>query len=308
MSTKPAYYPFGLKHNAYVPTRKDVKYQEQLVEKKEIKQIAPEEGKYKYKYNGKELQDELGLNTYDYQWRDYDAAIARFNNIDRFAEKYHSLTPYHFTANNPMFFREIAGDSLNTSEIYEKIDGTYKNPIQIKALEFFASTKIGKTFLGYFASKGQKIGKTVFKKDGKFHKKKIDLNFDANVSDKDNRSGETGIELDDNDRYQITISLDEGSNQYDVIESFTHEFFIHAFKYAKDITDNNKLDYSNIYPFIKKDYRKVQWQHVQEKLEVRKNRSYFGKYGYPIMQMANKKYKQYENDNKVWSSMWAFIN
>jgi len=71
--------------------------------------------KFKYKYNGKELQDELGLNTYDYQWRDYDAAIARFNNIDRFAEKYHSLTPYHFTANNPMFFREIAGDSIFTT-------------------------------------------------------------------------------------------------------------------------------------------------------------------------------------------------
>ncbi len=60
MSTKPAYYPFGLKRNAYVPARKDVKYQEQLVEKKEIKQITPEEGKYKY--NGKEWQDELGLS------------------------------------------------------------------------------------------------------------------------------------------------------------------------------------------------------------------------------------------------------
>ena len=52
-----------------------------------------------------------------YQWRDYDPAIARFNKIDRFAEKYQSLTPYHFTANNPIFFREIAGDSINVSDL-----------------------------------------------------------------------------------------------------------------------------------------------------------------------------------------------
>ncbi len=106
------YYPFGLKHNAYVPIRKDVKYQEQLVEKKEIKQIAPEEGKYKYKYNGKEWQDELGLNTYAYGWREYDPAIARFNRIDRFAEKYFNLTPYSYAGNNPVLFIDVQGDFI----------------------------------------------------------------------------------------------------------------------------------------------------------------------------------------------------
>lgn len=63
-------------------------------------------------FQGQEEEKELGKNTYAFQWRDYDPAIARFNKIDRFAEKYYSITPYHFAANNPVFFNEIAGDSI----------------------------------------------------------------------------------------------------------------------------------------------------------------------------------------------------
>nr|WP_282161196.1 RHS repeat-associated core domain-containing protein [Ulvibacterium marinum] len=66
----------------------------------------------KFKYQGKEYEEELDKNTYAFGWRDYDPAIARFNKIDRFAEKYHAVTPYHFSKNNPIFFREINGDSV----------------------------------------------------------------------------------------------------------------------------------------------------------------------------------------------------
>jgi len=69
---------------------------------------------YQYKFQGEEYQDELGLNVYSYGWRDYDPAIGRFNKIDRFAEKYVDASPYHFTANNPVAFREMAGDSIRT--------------------------------------------------------------------------------------------------------------------------------------------------------------------------------------------------
>lgn len=63
-------------------------------------------------FQGQEEEKELGKNTYAYQWRDYDPAIARFNKIDRFAEKYYGLTPYHFTANNPIRFIEVKGDYI----------------------------------------------------------------------------------------------------------------------------------------------------------------------------------------------------
>jgi RHS repeat-associated protein len=68
--------------------------------------------KNSYLYNGKELQDELGLNWYDYGNRFYDPVIGRFTTQDRFSEKYASMTPYQYGANNPILFIDVNGDSL----------------------------------------------------------------------------------------------------------------------------------------------------------------------------------------------------
>ena len=64
------------------------------------------------KFQGQELEEELGKNTYAYQWRDYDPAIGRFGKVDRFADKYLAISPYAFTANNPISFIEVKGDSI----------------------------------------------------------------------------------------------------------------------------------------------------------------------------------------------------
>ena len=53
-----------------------------------------------YKYNGKELDTERGLNFYDYSARYMDPALGRFNMLDPLVEKYPNLSPYHCTANN----------------------------------------------------------------------------------------------------------------------------------------------------------------------------------------------------------------
>jgi hypothetical protein len=42
----------------------------------------------------------------------YDAQIGRFFTEDRFAEKYISLTPYQYGANNPILITDMNGDSL----------------------------------------------------------------------------------------------------------------------------------------------------------------------------------------------------
>lgn len=78
------YYPFGLIHNGYNNF------------------AAKNNASYKYKYNGKELQNELGLNMYDYGARNYDPALGRWMNIDPLAEKYFGVTPYNYVCNNPI--------------------------------------------------------------------------------------------------------------------------------------------------------------------------------------------------------------
>ena len=87
------YYPFGLQiaQNAY--------QRESAIDQR-------------YKYNGKELQPELGLNWHDYGARMYDATIGRFMVTDRFSEKYFDFSPYQYAINNPIRLVDINGDSI----------------------------------------------------------------------------------------------------------------------------------------------------------------------------------------------------
>jgi len=63
----------------------------------------------KYLYNGKELQDELDLEWYDYGARFYDPQIGRFTTVDPLTEWHFNYTPYHYTFNNPMNFTDPFG-------------------------------------------------------------------------------------------------------------------------------------------------------------------------------------------------------
>ncbi|NOX45809.1 MAG: RHS repeat-associated core domain-containing protein [Chlorobi bacterium] len=65
--------------------------------------------KNKYLYNGKELQDEFGLEWYDYGARFYDATLGRFHTFDPYVDKYYSWSPYNYTGNNPIKRIDING-------------------------------------------------------------------------------------------------------------------------------------------------------------------------------------------------------
>ncbi|WP_304487932.1 RHS repeat-associated core domain-containing protein, partial [Dysgonomonas sp. Marseille-P4677] len=66
----------------------------------------------KYKYNGKELDDMHQLNLYDYSARYYESAVGRFTSVDPLAEKYYSISPYAYVANNPINAIDPRGDSI----------------------------------------------------------------------------------------------------------------------------------------------------------------------------------------------------
>ena len=68
-----------------------------------------------YLYNGKELQEDLGLRWYDYGHRFYDASIARFTTQDWYSENFAEWSPYHYANNNPILNIDIMGDSTFVS-------------------------------------------------------------------------------------------------------------------------------------------------------------------------------------------------
>ena len=105
----------GLEHTYYDPGKKEYKrVQEGGGDDWQIKLVEVPNSGYQYKYNGKELQDELDLNWYDLGARNYDPAIGRMPTIDPRAEEYNYQSPYAFAANNPVFFIDINGEGVDT--------------------------------------------------------------------------------------------------------------------------------------------------------------------------------------------------
>ena len=90
-----------------------------------------------YLYNGKESINDLDLGWYDYGWRFYDPAIARWHVPDPLAENTYSLTPYRYAQNNPISIFDIAGlsDYFDANGNYYGTDNTDDDYVRIISQE-----------------------------------------------------------------------------------------------------------------------------------------------------------------------------
>jgi RHS repeat-associated protein len=72
----------------------------------------------KFTYNGKELEDEFGLDWYHYGLRFYDPAVGRWWGVDKIDE---FVSPYLAMSNNPIIF--IDKDGLDAVIVNSSLGG-----------------------------------------------------------------------------------------------------------------------------------------------------------------------------------------
>lgn len=119
--------------------------------------------KQPYKYNGKELDDENGVNLYDYDARQMDIVSGRFTSVDPMAEKYYNWSPYVYCANNPINIIDPNGcdwyQSTNNEDEYIWREG-HKDIDGYTRLGSSMSFQIGKdSYLNFYQNAGIKANK-----------------------------------------------------------------------------------------------------------------------------------------------------
>ncbi|TWV06060.1 hypothetical protein FQ707_14605 [Bacteroidaceae bacterium HV4-6-C5C] len=109
-----------------------------------------------YKYNGKELDTDRGLNMYDYSARYMDPVLGRFSTVDPNVESYYSDSPYSYCLNNPVNFTDpygtdtIAVNDLNWEKFNSENDVISLNEVTAVASNNLIGTRASEPISGFW--------------------------------------------------------------------------------------------------------------------------------------------------------------
>jgi len=109
------YYPFGLKHKGY----------------NDMVSSFGNSTAQRWKFGGKEFDESLEIDSYDFGARNYDPAIGRWMNIDPLAEQMRRHSPYNYAFDNPIWFIDPDGmkpfdwRDKNGNLVYDAQKGQY---------------------------------------------------------------------------------------------------------------------------------------------------------------------------------------
>ncbi len=129
-----------------------------------------------YKYSGKELDEETGLNWYYFGGRYYDAEVGRWLSVDPLSGNYLNLSPYVYAINNPMNIIDPNGmEWYEITEEYQEDEEYIDEKGETKTRKVTKTKKVWKWFkdksemkiwTGEYFLNGNKVFKIV---QGKSH-------------------------------------------------------------------------------------------------------------------------------------------
>jgi RHS repeat-associated protein len=220
------YYPFGLQSRSY---------------KEKGDPLTKET------FTGKEQDTESNLHYFGARY--YDAGAGRFLSTDAFSEKYLGLNPFHYAANNPLYFTDVNGDSVewHDEDLKKRHDELYEKSKKYReAYDKLAGSKVWFHIMtiSQAQKKGLEVKSTSDGQVGTTDGLSLILAVSLVGSQKGNLAHEVkhGEQFEDGDLY---FNDADGDGVWSSNNSQELEREAHQFEY--DVTGNKRNGWSNDY-------------------------------------------------------------